>query len=483
MKVDLICYFIKYIGINICLSICYYKITNYFSKLKSSKRIILFFAMILFGILQSIIVQYIPPFFVLIPAIFLYSVFFSKLFKNKLLDTFIVSIISLAISYITSLLPMVVGSILPICFKYLPYASYLSLSIMTILHIVLIILFFKIKRLKNGFSFLKNDYLKLLILLITTIAIFTYVITENLTDRYLIYILCIIAIISFIIIKQSFNIYQTQKNQLKTLKEYEQELTETKQKLQIAIQEKEKIVKSNHEFFHRQEALKNKLNLLVNSSFTSETAQEISAISDRINNLSNEYIQKTDVSTYIRPTGIVEIDDMISYMKNECNQNNIEFSFKLNCNINKIIGTYIEKSDLETLLGDLIRNAIIAINNSTNPNRSIMLVFGLVENFYEIDVYDTGIDFKIETLLNLGIKKCSTHLDAGGTGIGFITTFETMAKCKSSLIINELNNSNYSKIIGIRFDNLNTYTIISDRIDEINLRNSQNRKINLINNK
>ena len=150
---------------------------------------------------------------------------------------------------------------------------------------------------------------------------------------------------------------------------------------------------------------------------------------------------------------------------------------KIECDINHIIENYITKSQLETLLGDLIRNAIIAINHCNNEFKSIMAVFGIKENTYEICILDSGIPFETTTLVNLGLQPASTHLDEGGTGIGFITTFETINSCNASFIINEITNSNYTKSLEIRFDNKNKYVIISKRIKEINEVNNSNREI------
>lgn len=70
-------------------------------------------------------------------------------------------------------------------------------------------------------------------------------------------------------------------------------------------------------------------------------------------------------------------------------------------------------------------------------------------------MYDTGVEFEIETLLKLGLEPVTTHKNTGGTGIGFISTFETINKCKASLIIQERNRKNtndYTKAVIIRFD-------------------------------
>ena len=50
---------------------------------------------------------------------------------------------------------------------------------------------------------------------------------------------------------------------------------------------------------------------------------------------------------------------------------------------------------------------------------------------------DTGVDFEIDTLVKLGLEAVTTNEDRGGTGTGFMTTFETMKETKASLIITE----------------------------------------------
>lgn len=350
---------------------------------------------------------------------------------------------------------------------------------MALTNILLIYLFFKIKRFKDGLLFIENDYLNLLILLMTTIIIFNYILIRNHPSVFYVCSFFALSFLSFVIIIKSFLIYQKERNKFKALKDYESELTETKQKLQTALEEKEKLIKTNHEFYHRQEALKNKLNQIINSSTSSEVANEYSNLLDRINNLSKEYSDKLTIDPKLQSTNIEEIDDMLSYFQSECVKNNIEFIFKLDCNIDKIITEHINKCDLETLIGDLLRNAIIAINNSSNTYKSIMLVFGLKDSYYQIDVYDSGVEFKIETLLKLGLEKASTYIGNGGTGIGMLTTFETLNKTRASLIITEFeeNSSSYTKLLSIKLDKQNNYCINSPRADVIKKSNIENRNI------
>lgn len=70
--------------------------------------------------------------------------------------------------------------------------------------------------------------------------------------------------------------------------------------------------------------------------------------------------------------------------------------------------------------------------------------------------------------------------NSGGTGIGFMTTFETMKETKASLIIDEMremSNTDYTKSVTIRFDGKNEYRIKSYRNDEIKKKMKDNRII------
>lgn len=136
----------------------------------------------------------------------------------------------------------------------------------------------------------------------------------------------------------------------------------------------------------------------------------------------------------------------------------------------------IEANRLETLLGDHIKDAIIAIDSSENTYKDILVEIGEIKGCYEVCIYDTGIEFEINTLLNLGLKEITTHKLTGGSGIGFMTTFETLKATKASLIIEEkhpISDKDYTKAIRIKFDGKHEYKICSYRAEEIPSKNSR----------
>lgn len=480
--------FIKNLGITLCICFIYFKAIN-FKTLTKAKIVFT----LLFSIITSISFTLLKPYFsnALLITLFLIlcCIFLSLTTKYKFNNSIIATIISASISYIIFMIN-----------------SFLILGIFTFLHInehnpILFIIIvtlqlfftyniFKIKRYKNGFPFLYtpnySHHIDIFILIISIIVIISYFLFGNYEDLTLnnvfLSFACLIILI-FLIIKTGFNLFQSQKLLYTTLKDYESQLAETQQKLTTALAEKQTLIKSNHEFYHRQEAIKKKLEDLSKQyaiNYNTEFAQELGNLSDRINKLSDEYAIKTNFTPTLVKCNIEEIDDMLSYMKSECDNNNIEFILKIDCDINYIIDNFISKSQLETLLGDLIRNSIIAVNHNSGDYKSIMLIFGIKDSIYELCILDSGIPFEVNTLINLGLSPASTHIDEGGTGIGFLTTFETLNSCNASITINENTKNNYSKSIEIQFDNQNEYRLITNRKDKILENNVNNREIKII---
>ena len=280
-----------------------------------------------------------------------------------------------------------------------------------------------------------------------------------------------------ITIQKLLIMYYKQKLLDDTIKQYEKEIKEKDEELNKIRKEREHISKINHEFYNRQKALELKIN-----SFNMETSNEID-ITDRIKALSKEYTEKIEEikSLPLLPkTNIEEIDDMFKYMQTECAKNKIDFKLQIEGNMHYLINNLIPKNKLETLIGDHIRNAIIAINSSNSTNKRILAILGVKNDCYEFCVYDTGIEFEINTLMKIGLERATTYKDEGGSGIGFITTFETLKETGASLTIKEIgpiDENEYTKAIIIRFDGLNEYNIYSYRAEKI--INNGNRRIKI----
>ena len=121
--------------------------------------------------------------------------------------------------------------------------------------------------------------------------------------------------------------------------------------------------------------------------------------------------------------------------------------------------------DFVHLLSDLLENAIIATRYA--KGQSIELSLQILKGTPAISVSDSGIPFEINTLMKFGICEASTHTDEGGTGIGLIDIWSFKKKYHASLVIEELDNSIYSKRLSLLFDGKNKYLIISNRFQQI----------------
>jgi len=77
----------------------------------------------------------------------------------------------------------------------------------------------------------------------------------------------------------------------------------------------------------------------------------------------------------------------------------------------------------------------------------------------------------------------TTHAESGGTGIGFMSTFEIMSDCRASLIISEKappGEGIYTKSVTVRFDRRYDYKVESYRAEQIKMLNRKKRDIDLV---
>ena len=317
------------------------------------------------------------------------------------------------------------------------------------------------------------------------ILVFSFIIIGKSTDDILVDTYATIGIIIGGIlmlywIKKSITKYYKEKMKDRTVELQQEQIKEKDAKINELETELSKVLEINHKYNHRLSAMEKAVTKLGSRLQTDEEfAEEYGDILDSLNELSKQYkteIESINKTNKLPKTNIFSTDNLLEYMRQEAEKSKIEFKLKIGFDINKIIENIIPKNKLETLLADHIKDAIIAIENSENKEKKIEVKFNKQE-FYQIEFYDTGIEFKIETLLKLGQERTTTHKATGGTGIGFMTTFETLKEAKASLEIKEFNDKEYTKAVIIRFDNKNQYKIHSYRAEEIKNKIQDNRII------
>lgn len=380
-----------------------------------------------------------------------------------------VILISLGINYTLFSVAVIVSGIIN---RFIQINNILIAILIFIIYFTILKIFFMAKRLKNGFDFIqrniKDEIVDNIILSISVIIIFfiTFITNLNLTElSNIFFALALISIIMFITISKSFQQYYKHRLLLKELDSTKTELDQMNQNNKDLEKENIEINKVNHTLSHKLKALEHKINkLLMNEEIAKELSiVEKNKIKANFEDISKEvYKEKAIVS--LTKTEIPNIDNMLELMQEECIKNKIEFELQIIGNIFHMTNNYISKEELEILIADHVKDAIIAINHSENEYRSILVRLGKIDNCYSLYIYDSGIEFEEETLKNLGKKPSTTHAEEGGTGLGFMNTFDTLRKHNASLIIKEISKpckNNYTKVLMIKFDGKNNFQVKS----------------------
>ncbi len=483
MDINLINIIIKMMCINGLIFMVNTKVLNY----KINKRYFVCMALssILITAIYYVLDKYLDNLLKLILMYFMQLIVLKICIKDIRKNLLVSNLLSNSIVFIAFIFSLLIEMLLVNLIKI--KNSTVNFILTFIIETVILMIFFNIKRFKKGFAFLDNnvnsEYTNAIVINVSAVIILAYYVFGNyygnLTKQLLICFI-VLSIIIIIIVIKTLTLYYKQKLLTKNIEDYKSEIALKDAQIKSLSDEKYKISKLNHEFYNRQKALIHKVEEI--TSMNTEIADELD-LSKQINDLTKEYTDKAqEIKTLdkLPTTGIVEIDDMFKYMQSECDSKKIQFNLKINGNIYHMINNKIPQSRLVTLIGDHLRDAIIAIDFSNNTFKSILVVLGENNGLYEFCVFDTGIEFKIDTLLKLGLEPATTHKDSGGTGIGFMTTFETMKETKASLIIDEMremSNTDYTKSVTIRFDGKNEYRIKSYRSDEIKKKMKDNRII------
>lgn len=407
------------------------------------------------------------------------SIIYTIIYKFKIMYSMLISAVSISINQI---LFYIASTFIYFPMKLLNIENrYLAFILIALVQAILLFLFWKIKRIRNGITFLKkwknDEYINLLLLNASSAILFLIVIISNyqegITSKFGV-MLIIFAIVMFITIWKSLQLYYKQQMLEKVLEKTQKDLADKTEEVKKLEAENLSFSEISHSIAHRQDSLKHKLEKL---SKNTEFADEIS-INAQIDNITKDLRKKTKIE--LEKTGIEIVDDMLDCMQAKCVENDIDFQLQINGNIYHMINNYIPKEDLEILLADHIKDAIIAINHCENINKSILVKIGKTDGIYGVYFYDSGIEFEFNTLLNLGKIPITTHKSEGGTGMGFMNTFKTLSKTKGSLEIEEIgkpSKSNFTKVLKFKFNNKNEYKIISYKGKELKEKDEENKLI------
>ncbi len=476
--------FIKYFAIIICSFYIYGKLLN----ISHSQN---HYTYLLSGIpclsLGSLLLDFLFPqatdlMLILISFFFLLRI--AKITPESAITT---TIISYGISYIIfSLSALISSAILVFAFHVSidSYSHLLSQALTAVIQIAITPLLFRPKRFRKGMPFIANKLNSYPLMIISLITLFAVVIFKNGNNSllYLFPFLLIFLMAIFIYISWKNNITKTY---LERLKEKDiAELNETLSEKESYIKKLEEENKELSKIIHSDNKLIPAMLLSV-KEFIRDSSSLAPAASEKGMRLLSDLEQlslhrksilltQDDRCRSIPETGCSSVDSILNYMKQKAHEMNIIFETAFSCDMKALVNENISENDLNTLLADLLENALIA--TKYGDHRHVLLSVDRIEDFYTISIFDSGVPFPKEVLVSLGLKNYTTHKADGGSGIGLVTSYELLKKYGASLAIEEFtqNSGLYTKKLSVVFNRLDQYTLFTCRNgEELDFLNSR----------
>jgi len=408
------------------------------------------------GTLAYLIFFFIEP----IPTVrYVLMVLFITVFAGK------ITRVKLSLALTTSLLSVGISA------GVFSTSSFISISLLqlvlgitdTIFHIILSSIisgivffsFFRIKRYRKGFPFLHNRISSIIGIILSGVIISILVLIRHIsfveTGIWFLsaIVICIIAIIFWC--RSAISKLYRRRIKESTIKKLEKQI----QSLKTDNEAMARVI-------HRDSKLLFALREAVLPVI--ENNPEAKIIFDRIEFLVQERAKFINSSH----TNNLLIDSTLNHMMYKASEKGIKLGIKILCDTSRFDEIKISNLDMETLIADLVENAIIATCGS--EYNQIKITFGKEDNFYTLTIEDSGVPFEVETLLNLGQKRASTHLHEGGSGIGYMAIFKILQSNKIGIIIREFmpRTNEFTKSITINFNGEHSYTIHTYRAEKFN---------------
>lgn len=393
--------------------------------------------------------------------------------RGKFLKSLVIGLVSISLVFVLDVVIVFVQGTLFWALNLTKYGI-LNILLNQLTLVILCVLFINIKRFKRGFQFFQEEKNLGIGLAISELVMILKCIDlrENKGKIYIYVVFAIGIIISgfglYLWIRRSITAHYRERLQLKSEEHYKEVLEEQEKEIERLNQNNEYLGK----IVHRDNHLMSALDSSVDAYFNSADETDKDALLRELQTFAkerSELIAKEQLESKILPsTGNHLIDGAVNDLFIKAVAHRIDFNLTVSSTVDEIIGKYISQTDLQTLLSDHIKDAIIAVESRGEAGGKILVNLSKQNDDYAIDIYDNGVEFTIDTLSKLGLERVTTHGDTGGSGIGFMTTFETLKKAYASLIITEFENKTpFTKLVSFRFDGKSAFIIHSYRSEEL----------------
>lgn len=468
-------YFIKYFAIILCGIYCYIKLLN----LPQKKKLV--FPTLLFTVCLSLLAalsETVFPHTAILLLILVSMLFFSFIAPNFSPEICITAmIISYGISYITFSMAIIIVGFLFISEVTNPTYNHMLYQILTaFLQLLITQLPFQFKRLKKGMPFLINRLASFPLMIISLLVLLGAVLLSSIpyNELYCFTLLFAFIFAIFVFLSWRNNITKTYLDKLK-----EKDIAE----LNAALSQKDIRIKELEEengelakIIHGDNKLIPAMALAVKSFLESasalpggdrETGQRLLEDLEQMTAHRKGILLRQDNRCHtFHATGVSSVDSLLNYMQQKASEKETDFDVSVTCDMDSFLRKTISEEDLNTLLADLLENAMIAAAHSSS--RHVLLSIDKTDSFYHISIFDSGIPFSKEVLVNLGLQQYTTHKEEGGSGIGLVTSYELIRKYNASLIIEEYAQDSglYTKKVSLIFNRLGQYTLYTCRDSE-----------------
>lgn len=357
---------------------------------------------------------------------------------------------------------------------HLTHLKIVASTICCVFQVLICILLSNNKRLKKCFIYFeKENNAGLGMLLASFIFIFSLLLTQqmalNANLGMLLLVVCPLALTGLILwIRSIVKRYYKNKLQDRMDKYTKQEIEDKDKRIERLEAEVTSLAKQVHRDNHLMTSVDHSMQELAEC----DSAEQREKIIGEIHTLyleRNDSMAKEQQKNKILPSiGFALIDSSLSELYVKAAARGIGFDLTVSEEPYYLVNNIISQTDLQTLLCDHIKDAIIAVETAGITNGRILVTIEKNDSIFEITIRDNGVDFEPDTLAKLGREQVTTHADDGGSGIGFMTTFETLYKTKGSLIITEYEQKTpFSKSVAFVFDGLNRFVISTYRKEEL----------------
>ncbi len=249
------------------------------------------------------------------------------------------------------------------------------------------------------------------------------------------------------------------------------ELQEKNMTMIKVIEESERV----HHINHRDNSLLTTLDYAVMSILEMDFSDE-AAVKDRCKELATEIHRARDrrvttVHTDVVPstrykTNITLLDLLLNNTSKRALDEHVLFSVHVRADLSSFIPGAITDDDLVYLLSDLLENAFVATRD--NGSRMIQLQFYRWNKHLVVEIADNGIPFEVDSILQMGIERRTTHGDTGGTGVGLMDIWEIKEKYGATYHLDEYESATpFTKKISLTFDKKNRYSVRTWRKNDI----------------